>query len=379
MKGMSFDVVPYRPERKAQVAELHSYFWGDIAASAAYLEWKYERNPYLGESPIYLALHDGKPVGMRGMFGSMWEAGSSSQKLLGLHADDLVVAPEYRSRGVVANIMSAAFDDLREKGWEYVFSLSAGAVTRFSSLAMGWRNVGPVGELRRASRRVELLRRLHGTISGMRFFHRYAKDVQSLLGRHLQSDLRGRRTGAAIKVGARVSLWQEPRPEEMARLVERISYDGRIRHVRDRAYFAWRFQNPVHKYWFLFWEEPDLEGYLVLQEYLPEAMDRSVTHIVDWEASDDRVRAGLLQAALRLGHFPDLRIWSATLPDKTKALLETTGFRSGGGGSGIADQQKYILVKPLQEGTPVKDCVFAGRRLLELSDWDVRMMYSMQG
>jgi hypothetical protein len=313
------------------------------------------------------------------MFGSMWEAGSSSQKLLGLHADDLVVAPEYRSRGVVANIMSAAFDDLKKKGWEYVFSLSAGAVTRLSSLAMGWRNVGPVGELHRASHRVDLLRRLHGTVSGMRFFHRYAKDVQSMLGRHLQSDLRGRRMGSAIKVGARVSLWQEPRSEEMARLVGRIPYDGRIRHVRDRDYFAWRFQNPVHKFWFLFWEEPDLEGYLVLQEYLPEAMDRSVTHIVDWEASDDRVRAGLLQAALRLGHFPDLRIWSATLPEKTKALLETSGFRSSGGGSGIANQEKCLLVKPLHEGTPEKDCVLAGRRLLDISDWDIRMIYSMHG
>jgi len=379
VKGMSFDVVLCQPERKVQVAELHAYFWGDIAASAAYLEWKYERNPYLRKSPIYLALRDGKPVGMRGMFGAMWEAGSSSQKLLGLHADDLVVAPEYRSRGVVANLMSAAFDDLREKGWEYVFSLSAGAVTRLSSLAAGWRNVGPVGELRRASRRVERLRRLHGTVSGMRFFHRYAEGVRSLMGRHLQSDLRRRRTGGAIKVAACVSLWQEPRPEEMAGLVGRIPHDGRIRHVRDRDYFAWRFQNPIHKYWFLFWEEPDLEGYLVLQEYLPESMDRTVTNIVDWEASDDRVRAGLLQAALRLGHFPDLRIWSATLPDKTKALLETSGFRPGGGGSGIADQQKCILVKPLREGAPEKDCVLAGRRLLEIADWDVRMMYSMQG
>ncbi len=376
---MSYEVVPYHPGWKDEVAELHAHFWGDVALSRTYLEWKYERNPYAGESLIYLALNGGKPVGMRGLFGALWEAGSPPQRLFGLHADDLVVAPGHRSRGIPMKIMRAVFDDLRKKGFEYVFSLSAGQVTRLSSLAMGWCNVGPVGELRRVSRRMERLRRLRGSLSGMRFFWRYADGVHGREERDGLSDIRRGKTEGGIRIGPRVSLWQESRPEDMARLVERIPYDGRIRHVRDRAYFAWRFRNPVHKYWFLFWEEPDLEGYLVLQKYMAESMDKTVTNIVDWEGTEERIRAGLLKAALRLGHFPDLRIWAATLSGRSKALLADSGFRLEEGESGIDDQQKCILVKPLLEGTPESGRVIANRRWLDIADWDMRMVYSMHG
>jgi acyl carrier protein/GNAT superfamily N-acetyltransferase len=379
IKGMPYDVVPYRPEKMDEVVELHANFWGDISLSAAYLEWKYERNPYPGESRIYLALSEGKPVGMRGIYGALLEAGSPPQRFLGLHADDLVVAPGHRGRGVQMKIMRAVFDDLREKSCEYLFSLSAGAVTRFTSRAMGWRNVGHVGEVRRVSPRVDRLRRLRESLSGIRFFRGYADGIRRLEEKSVLSDIRGRKIKRPIKVGPHVSLWADPRPVEMARLVERMPYDGRIRHVRDCAYFTWRFQNPVHKYWFLFWEEPDLEGYLVLQEYMAKNMDKTVTNIVDWEASNERIRAGLLKAALRLGHFPDLRIWSGTLPDRAKALLADAGFRPEEDESGINDQRKRILVKPLLEGTPESSWVLADRRWLDLADWDVRMVYSMQG
>jgi GNAT superfamily N-acetyltransferase len=376
---MSYDVVPYHSARKNQVAELHAHFWGDIDVSKAYLEWKYERNPYIGEPLIYLALHGDEPVGMRGMYGALWEAGSPPQRLPGLIADDLVVAPEHRNRGLITKIMGAAFDDLSEKGWEYLFSLSAGPVTRISSLGMGWRNVGPVGELRRVSGRWMLLRRLTRYMSRTRFLWRYADNVRDLGARHPFSNFRYRQTKSTIKIGPFASLCQEPRPEEMARLVERIPYDGRIRHVRDRAYFAWRFQLPIYKYWFLYWEELELDGYLVLQEYLLESMDRTRINIVDWEATSDRVRAGLLQAVLRLGYFPELRIWSATLPAGTKGLLEDIGFRLKEGKSGINDEQDCILVKPLREGAGETDCVLANRRLQDIADWDVRMIYSMRG
>lgn len=379
MKRMSYEVVPCSPEKMDEVVALHANFWGDIALSRAYLEWKYERNPHPGESRIYLAMSGGKPVGMRGIYGASLEAGSPPRRVLGLHADDLVVAPEHRNRGVPMNIMRAVFDDLREKKCEYLFSLSAGAVTRLSSLAMGWRNIGHVGELRRASRRAERIRRLRESISGMRFFWRYAEDFRRMEEKSALSDLRGRKIQGRVNVGPRVSLWEEPRPEEMARLVERIPYDGRIRHVRDRAYFTWRFRNPVHKYWFLFWEEADLEGYLVLQEYMAMNMEVSVTNIVDWEASNERIRAGLLKAALRLGHFPDIRVWSGTLPDRTKALLAESGFRPEEGGSGIGDKRKQLLVKPLLEGIPESGRVLADRRWLDLADWDMRMVYSMRG
>ena len=85
----------------------------------------------------------------------------------------------------------------------------------------------------------------------------------------------------------------------MAELVERLGHDGRIRHVRDREYFAWRFLNPRASYRFLYAQSARLEGYLVLAAQ-PGRPDWGV-RLVDWEAVDDRVRRALLVAAFQKG------------------------------------------------------------------------------
>ena len=87
----------------------------------------------------------------------------------------------------------------------------------------------------------------------------------------------------------------------MADLVARQAYDGRIRHVRDARYLAWRFQNPLHEYRFLLAGGDRLHGYLVLQAY--RLSRHGAANIVDWEASDPAVRRALLHAAVEWGGF----------------------------------------------------------------------------
>ena len=86
---MNYEIVKYHPEFKRQVVELQRHLWGpDVALNAAYLEWKYERNPYLDGPHIYLALCGGLVVGMRGWFGCKWQIGYPSQTFPGLCGGD---------------------------------------------------------------------------------------------------------------------------------------------------------------------------------------------------------------------------------------------------------------------------------------------------
>ena len=96
----------------------------------------------------------------------------------------------------------------------------------------------------------------------------------------------------------------------MADLVAGLSWDGRMRHVRNAEYFAWRFRNPLHEYRFLFWDDDGLRGYLVMQRYLSEYVDNWLVNIVDWEASDDRIRRHLLEAVRRFGRFQRIQTWT---------------------------------------------------------------------
>ncbi|MCL5884054.1 MAG: GNAT family N-acetyltransferase, partial [Deltaproteobacteria bacterium] len=239
-----YEIVRYQPSFKNEVVELQKHLWSPRSdLNASYLEWKYERNPYLDDPLIYLALCGGKVVGMRGMFGVRWEAGIPARTFPGIYPDDFVIAPDHRNRGLMTKIMRTALNDLAEKGYPYVYNLSAGPVTLMASLAMGWKNAGSFQPYHIPSARPERFQRVRETIRGMRFFWRFADKLPfRRRGERRQplQDLLSRLPRSIRKGGSKMIVDRAPRPEDMATLVAKIDYDGRIRHVRDREYLSWR-------------------------------------------------------------------------------------------------------------------------------------------
>ena len=347
-----YEIVPYRTELRPEIAHLQRHLWrGDEVRNTAYMEWKYERNPYL-PALIYLALHGSEVVGMRGMFGSCWEIGPDAEGFVVPCGDDLVIAPAHRHRGLLGRIMDATVADLAAHGHPVTFSLSAGAVALAGSLARGWRSVGSVREVSRAAGPPSLPWRLAMRVRSWPGARRLASAVSEVWRqpfRHLDT--------AACRTPAGAAVWctREPRPEEMADLVGRLGYDGRVRHVRDARYLAWRFANPLHEYRFLMAGNDRLEGYLVLQA--SRLVGRGRVNVVDWEAASPGVRRALLRAAIDWGRFAELSTWTMSLSEEARALLVQSASPSPGG------------LGP----------VLAGRRLLDAANWDMRMLYSMAG
>lgn len=191
-------------------------------------------------------------------------------------------------------------------------------------------------------------------------------------------DKKGVRRGHGA--GKYVSIEHTPRPDAMAELVERTGDDKRIRHVRDQQYFAWRFQSPLSVYRFLFWEDTRMEGYLVLRTSV--YANRVGVSIVDWEATNALVQADLLHAAIHLANCENLTIWSATLPDDAKTVLQKSGFnfleetRSIGRAYRAGAYSPTVLMRPVRDEMLKADWLLADRRLLELGNWDLRMIYS---
>jgi GNAT superfamily N-acetyltransferase len=381
-----YEVIRYRPELRKEVLELQKFLWSsDTGLNSAYLEWKHEGNPYMETPLIYLALYGDKTVGMRSMFGVNWEAGIPPKTYPGICPDDMVIDAAHRNRGLAAEMMKAVFRDLERLGYEYVFSLSAGKITRLTSLAQGWRSAGSVQMQRRTSdRRPDRFHRMREYFRETRFLWRFADRLPSREGEKKQQSihrLRIPKGGLSGKSGSRILVSPEARPGEMARLVSRIGYDGRIRHVRDETYLAWRFRNPLHRYLFLYWMEDELEGYLVLQQYLSDLSDAEWVNIVDWEATSPEVRAGLLRTATRLCPDAQLNIWTATLGSDARRLLQEVGFRALPEGleGGVAQDYPCLLVRSVAENIPATEWSLSRRRLLEMGNWDIRMLYSMQG
>jgi hypothetical protein len=177
---------------------------------------------------------------------------------------------------------------------------------------------------------------------------------------------------------ADVSFSFRPPLDAMAALIERIGSGGRIRHVRDRTYLEWRFRNPLSRYGFLLSGVGGCDGYLVLQEYAGQYADPTRMNIVDWEATSSLALERLLHAAFRVaGHRKQLFVWSATLSHEKLDLLAKHRFSSVEEGTG--NLMNFVLVRALAEDRPQPEWLLAGRLLTDLSEWDIRMLYSMHG
>jgi hypothetical protein len=200
------------------------------------------------------------------------------------HADDLIVMPEHRSRGIVKPLMTWAFDDLARRGYRNVINLGARPVTMLSSLADGWRRVGGVAAagfdrepsswrgLRTRLRRARGLWRLEEALRHPRIADPFAGST----GPHARTVARSRWPRRRVR---------RPWPA----LVASRPWDGRIRHTRDSAYFGWRFRHPFHEYRFLFWDDGELRGYLVLGRSLSQLDDTMRVRLVDWCVADPPV------------------------------------------------------------------------------------------
>ena len=374
----SYEIVRYIPDLKSQLLQVQTHLWSrDLQLNDAHFRWKYEENPYFKEPLVHLALCEGQVVGMRGMLGARWQVGATPETFLAPYADDLVVAPEHRNRGLFTRIMRAALDEVADRGLDYVFNFSAGRTTQLGSLSMGWKSAGgvePVG------RRLVAPQSLRAILGRTRFVRRYMPTSAMFAradghGPFARLDRLAER-GAKWSAGA-VSLSKHPRPEAMADLIARLPLDGRFRHVRDALYFAWRFRNPFREYRFLYAGEARLEGYMVLQCQPGGQAGSARVNIVDWEATDATIRQALLDAAVR-GAFEELVSWSASMDPETRDLLRRRAFSpidEADAARGIPG----ILIRPVRDDALGADWTVHGRRLLDLANWDMRMLYSMHG
>lgn len=339
-----YTFVAYTPDYEEDLLSLASYVWSvSPALNQSYLKWKYESSPYTTAPRFYLALHQGRAVGMRGLMGSRWESGDESYELPCF--GDSATAPEHRRRGLMTRITRAALEHMESDGHGCTISLSAGAATRKAFLANGAMMVDMPVTYSRGWNGGEAQASKNPGPSEPRLSHQ------------------------RLQVAPMIWLEDRPRPHAMAGLIERLPRDGRIRHVRDEAFFSWRFDNPLCRYWFLFREtSAELDGYLVLQKsHKLEAL----YNFVDCEAVEPGILAELVRAALGLSGAGRINAWPNALTGNLSDTLAELGFDLRQG-----DYEYRILVGATSRTQAPAEWRLGSQDLRDPANWDMRMIYS---
>lgn len=367
------EVVAFRNSHRPAVAELQKRLWSsDAALNESFFEWRYERNPVPQPPLLFLAVHSGRPVAMRGAFASRWQAGEETELRVWYQSDDLVVLPDFENHGIFAAINDQIRSELAARGHRFLLSMSALRVTRMQSIASGARSLGPmqpVGRLAPRARFLDTMRRVSKRLPVA------WKLGESVAGAECADRAFARLDDATPQSSRpwRIQSRREVRPHEMASLVAALGYDGRFRQLRDADYFAWRYASPLHDYRFLYADTAaGLAGYVVLERSLSDRANQRRINIADWEADSPALSQRLLDAAIRWARCPELVSWTRTLGDARASSLARTGFRPVDAEQ-TARGLPSVLVWPIDNSQPDSELAAGGRSLLELDNWDLRM------
>jgi acyl carrier protein/GNAT superfamily N-acetyltransferase len=368
-----YRIVRYEPRQRNDAARLLCGLWSpDPELNAAVFRWKYEDNPFAGETLIYLALHGERAVAIRAFCRSAWEGDASAPAHTPYVADDLVVEEEHRNHGLFNLFTEAALADLRSRGEHMFLSLSALRVTRLQLLASGSRSVGVLPTI---ALRPAWLRAVDAIVD------RIAK--APLLWRLVEGWMPGGRAERsfqrldALRVpierdGLRIEITADPPAEQLAALVARIEHGGRLRHRRDARFFAWRYRHPLHAYRLLIARrDARVVGYLVLQRGRSAYANPRRVNIVDWACERPDVLASLVQAARDAGGIVDLVTWSNPTD---AAVFERLGFQPADAHQ-ASRGLPCVLVRSIA-AAPADEPRLAGKPMLDLASWDLRMAYT---
>jgi len=376
-----YEIVRYDPGLKEQIARLQRHLWsGGVRLNTAYFEWKYEENPFIKVPLLHLALGAGRVIGMRGMFGSCWEVGSPSRRVLVPCADDFVIDPEHRNHGIGGAIMRAAVEDAALSDYEYAFSLSAGPVTLAAVLVAGWRAVGSMRPARRTSAGARFINRMAARLRTAPVLWRYGDPLvrahhrgvgggrfgPSIDGPGGPVGDRGRRCGWRRHLGQ--TRWRTPSRSSGATAASATS------GTRPTCSGATGTRCTSIGSWFR--RRIDCAA---ISSFKRTARSQSAESGSS-TGKRRRPRSGWICSAPHWsgGRFPELIVWTATLPSETDGPLTALWFvpaRSGSPLRGVAT----TMIRPVGRAPAGADPILEGQRLLDLASWDMRMIYSMAG
>ena len=368
-----YEITPLRPELLEHVAKLARRMRGrTVAQQIAYFDWKYLRNPYISEPLMYLALHKGRAVGMRGFYGTCWQAGKTGRRYVFPAASDSAIDEEHRSGDLYRALNETALAEARRRGFTHLVNLSSTPEHGLTAmLTFGWKGIVPhdvmsIGEPEGPpiDRGPRVRRRVPAPVrTALRLGRR---QVQRLArpGPHLFATLD--RSVLAQGDGSSPTIRVTQSAAELADVAARVPIDERLQLVRDESFFKWRFANPLASYRFVISEVVGQWGYLVLYARPSPA----TVLVLDWQATSEEAEDKLIATALDRGQLARVSAWSASLSHRQVETLKARGFAPAQP-TGAERRRKALLVRPVSDAGDDEQWELDGLRLDAASSWNV--------
>jgi len=358
MTDTEYDITHFRPEHESQVLDLLSVLWKqDRDTRAKLFRWKYLENPNCDRPQGIVALHDGRVVGFRGYFVNRYVVDGSSGTVDILHPGDTCVDPSHRNKNlsVAMGALATQYDTSR-------FRLFMNMTCSKNSLP-GYMKMG----FQPLAKKVRLVR--YG-LNPLRWLEGRKAQVHRPLAE------------SRVKFGrfGHILVSNSPLPEEMASTIDNeVRARAALRLHQDRAFFAWRYSNPAHKYVFYFLMDGNsVRGYVTV-DASPNNLNGE---ILDYGERDAQTLRQLLTFIIRRGDFAALSIFGYAADEQVTRVLTDLGFATVHPLKRLVKKDTAeqlalpLLIRPIEKTFTANDFVINGIDVRQFDNWRLKSICS---
>ncbi len=334
----------------SQLVELMQFLWGeDEQANRSYFKWKYEDNPYT-EIPLgVVALSNEQVVGFRGYFAMQYQITGLNQKLTILNPGDTVVHPDYRRMGLSVRMGELAARELSAQ-YRIMLNTTSTSVSLPGYLRMGFQPVTPKTYHSRY--------RVTGLLS---YILKYRDPSPP------------RRDWTSPAMVGEIMVADEPRPDEMASVIEMQRHDQKKLEVyQDQAFFQWRYQNNKNHYRFYYdLQGGSTKGYVVIRL----SPNHRRGYIVDSGAIEPASIERILQVIIDQRHLDIISIYRHCIDPSLSSLLDKLGFKTNSLVRKIENKMNGelpLLVKPVRKDATESDFIIQDLDVRKFESWSLK-------
>lgn len=334
----------------SQALDVLQYLYGDnLDSNLSYFKWKYHDNPYAEDPLGMVALHQGKVVGFRGYFATMWQINEKNDKMIVLCPGDTCVHPDHRRKGLSVAMGNKAMEEYARR-YKIFFNFSATKNSLPGYLRMGFVPLVPKTYLTRCIG-VGLLKLIwkEKTRSGWR---------QERIAFGEFND---------------IVVSDRPRPKEMHTVIASEDINStKITLRQDEDFFGWRFNNKKNRYVFYYHRKNNVTtGYVVVG--VSPITGRG--YILDYAQSDDKAIERILSYAVKMKHFDVLSIYNFGLSDNLLKTLYGLRFKINSLIRTIEKKVKGelpLLLRPVRREYVENDFFLKGLDMRKIENWTIK-------
>jgi hypothetical protein len=292
-------ITEYSQKYRDQVISFLKHKWSNISYQQRYdlFAWRYEKNPYVNEPLIYIALYNDEIIGVRAYVVQKFVYNKLVFNVAS--AADAVVHPSFRNMGIFSKLNKYSVNHINDNYELYkiycILNLSSNELSTHLNLKHGWKPLG--------------------------IKHNYIKYslynvIRNYYSNAFSEELVDANANYKIFITKRLFI------NSITQLINRLNYNNIITNLRDANYYQWRYRGINNNCYFIYcYYNRAMVGYMIIKR-----LSTIKFSIEEYRCNDSECFIYMINAAFKKIKISAIKVFRVSNNPDVNLILSVAGF-----------------------------------------------------